>query len=277
MSDRGELVSHENQRLRAEVTSLKSRLAAIEGSRWWRMNPRRLATGAVRQVSSTRRASNGRHETTAEQTAATSSELAARFDAEVVARGAFTETWFTENIDSWEPICAELDGRPSHILEIGSLEGLSASYLLWRLPQARLTCIDTFAGSPELESTSIDFDRVEKVFDANVALVDSERVRKLVGDSRMMLLDVELHGATFDLVFVDGSHHGLDVIVDAALSWRLVADGGIVIFDDYSWAWPGTDRVERPGPAIDAFLSLIDGTYELLFKDDQVAVRKKAA
>ena len=38
--------------------------------------------------------------------------------------------------------------------------------------------------------------------------------------------------ARFDLIYVDGSHIFEDVFVDAFYSWRLLADGGVVAFDD---------------------------------------------
>jgi Methyltransferase domain len=89
-------------------------------------------------------------------------------------------------------------------------------------------------------------------------------------------LELLAAGERFDLVFVDGSHHGLDVLVDAALSWQLLRDGGFLVFDDYVWRELGEDALLRPGVAIDAFLTLVDAKYELLFADDQVGLRKVA-
>ena len=65
--------------------------------------------------------------------------------------------------------------------------------------------------------------RLEDVFDDNVALLDGSRVRKLRGATRSVLPDLVDGGETFDLVYVDASHRVLDVLVDAALSWRLLA------------------------------------------------------
>ena len=80
--------------------------------------------------------------------------------------------------------------------------------------------------------------------------------------------------ARFDLVYVDGSHRGLDVLVDAALSWPLLEVGGVVVFDDYRWALLGDDPLLRPGPAIDAFVSLVSAHGEVISHDRQVALRK---
>jgi predicted O-methyltransferase YrrM len=199
-------------------------------------------------------------------------EHARSFQEQVVARGDFTHDWFTAHIESLETILRLREGRAARLLEIGSFEGLSTCYFLWRLADARVTCVDTFEGSAGLPSG----DRVglEAAFDRNVELVDASRVRKLVGDSRRVLLDLADEPGRFDLVYVDGSHRGLDVLVDAALSWPLVEVGGVVVFDDYRWAMLGEDPLLRPGPAIDAFVGLVSSHGEVVFRDRQVALRK---
>jgi hypothetical protein len=75
-------------------------------------------------------------------------------------------------------------------------------------------------------------------------------------------------------VYVDGSHLGLDVVVDAALAWQLLDAGGCMIFDDYRWAQLGDDPLLRPGVAIDSFLHLVAGKYMTLFTGHQLAIRK---
>ena len=202
--------------------------------------------------------------------------LVCRFRDDVELHGTFTHPWFLGVVRKWEPIFQSLEGQRARILEIGSFEGLSACYMLWRLRDATLTCIDTFAGSPEHVAANIDVSELRATFERNVALVDSSRVRTLVGDSRRVALELLAEGARFDLVFVDGSHYGLDVFVDAALSSQLLGDDGILVFDDYVWGELGEDALLRPGVAIDAFLTLVDAKYELLFADDQVGLRRVA-
>lgn len=198
----------------------------------------------------------------------------AAFHDEIVTRGSFSQDWVTTRFATWHPVFEGLENRPTQILEIGSFEGLSACYLLWKLPEAHITCIDPFIGIPE--HAGIDTPELEEIFDANVALVDPSRVRKLVGSSMHRLLDLAAEEASFDLMYVDGSHLGLDVLVDASLSWQILAPGGVIVFDDYRWNYLGDDPLLRPGKAIDAFREVIEGTYELLFADEQVALRKSS-
>jgi SAM-dependent methyltransferase len=261
----------ENRRLKFELEEAQDRVRAFERSRWQRLHPtnflRRIrARGRAPEVT---RALPGEERPDRVSDAEADGRLA-RFRDEVLARGTFSDDWFTEKAHRWEPIFRSLEGRSVHILEIGSYEGLSTCYLLWRLPDAAVTCVDTFEGSVE-HGPPVD---LEAVFNRNVALVDGSRVRKIVGDSRRVLLDLFADGAQFDLVYVDGSHLALDVIVDASLAWRVLKPGGVLVFDDYDWDVMGDDVLLRPGPAIDAFLGLVNGKHELLFQDRQVAVRK---
>jgi len=195
-----------------------------------------------------------------------------RFQAEVVERGDFSQDWFTVHAGSLEAVLRPLERRAGRMLEIGSFEGLSTCYFLWRLADLEVTCVDTFEGSAGLPSGGRD--GLEGVFDRNIELVDASRVRKLRGDSRRILLDLAEEQSVFDLVYVDGSHRGLDVLVDAALSWPLLAAGGVVVFDDYRWSMLGDDPLLRPGPAIDAFVGLVSVHGEVILHERQVALRK---
>jgi predicted O-methyltransferase YrrM len=278
-----------NRELRRELNHERERLRAIQRSRWWRLHPRRLlGTIDVDGVESVEQTTAPT--TTVEQSAAASPPVAGgrastspddeatttRFRHEVVARGTFTQDWVSPRFSHWAPIFDELDGRPARILEIGSFEGLSACFFLWRLPLASVTCVDPFEGitGGVPEHAGIATPELEAVFDANVALVDSSRVRKLVGDSKRRLLDLSAEGAQFELVYVDGSHLGLDVLVDAALSWDLTAPRGAIVFDDYRFDYLGDDPLLRPGQAIDAFREVVAGKHELVFANEQIALRR---
>lgn len=261
MTDDVDALVAENKRLRRDLRELQARVRALETSRWHRLHPGRLTR---RRQSPRTPVASGRPSARGAGATAGLEPIVVRFRDEMLPRGSFSRDWLTEHVSAWEPILRGLEGSASRILEVGSYEGLSACYLLWRLRDATITCIDTFANSAELES----------IFDANVALVDASRVHKLVGDSRRLLLDLVAGGRQFDLVYVDGSHLGLDVMVDASLSWQLLKPGGTLVFDDYAYRELGDDALLRPGPAIDAFLTVIEGKHELLVRGHQVAVRK---
>ena len=263
----------ENRRLKTELR----RREAIASSRWWRLHPR-LNLQRLRAALRGPPAPPPAAPTTPREPGrplAAPSDLVGRFREDVVEGGVFTQDWFTGHILSWEPMMRTLEGRAAHVLEIGAFEGLSACYVLWRLPDAHVTAVDTFTGSAEHVARDLLPDiSLENAFDANVSAVDASRARKLVGDSKRRLLDLRAEHARFDFVYVDGSHLALDVLIDAALAWPLLAVDGFLVFDDYGWSAVGPDPLLRPGPAIDAFLGLVDGKFELLSKETQLALRK---
>ncbi|MFH1670328.1 MAG: class I SAM-dependent methyltransferase [Patescibacteria group bacterium] len=191
----------------------------------------------------------------------------------------FTTDWFSENIPLWGKLLAHLAGKPHlKFLEIGSWEGRSACWLLQNIlthPTSTLTCIDTFQGSPEhLEDPdwSPALEHLEDVFDRNIAAIGAiERVRKLKGKSASIL--PLLIQEQFDFVYIDGSHFSAEVSTDALLGWKILKQGGLMVFDDYQWA-VAHKLEDRPKPAIDAFLQSKEGEYDLLHKEWQVIVRK---
>jgi hypothetical protein len=62
------------------------------------------------------------------------------------------------------------------------------------------------------------------------------------------------------------------VYQDAVSTWKLMAKGGIVLFDDYGLK---PEAGDVPMPGIDKFISeLPQGSYEIVQKEYQLAVRK---
>lgn len=78
----------------------------------------------------------------------------------------------------------------------------------------------------------------------------------------------------FDLAYIDGLHMGFNVLQDAVLTWNKLKVGGFMIFDDYLWEHQVLDRTLTPKDAVDGFLSVIHGRYELVHIGYQVIIRK---
>lgn len=186
----------------------------------------------------------------------------------------FQVDWFSEQIPWWEEQLARFKGKPNlHFLEVGSFEGRSAVWLLENIltaPTSKLTCIDTFGGSPEHENKQLHISKIERHFRHNIKESGSEeKVIVKKGYSRDLLPG--LTQGTYDCVYIDGSHKASDVLEDAILSKLLLKKGGVIIFDDYIWE-EGDDEWDRPKIAIDAFLEVYKGQYKLLYKGKQVIV-----
>lgn len=189
--------------------------------------------------------------------------------------------WFTKRIPMWLSAFEEcgLADRPEiRALEIGSWEGLSSFFILHTLPNATLTCVDTWEGGDEHKAghaaTETVLSRVEQTFDANLARY-RDRLTKYRGTSFAYLAE---HGGarnSLDLIYVDGSHHCDDVIVDAFKSFEMLRPGGVLIFDDYFWRhYPRA--IDNPAGAINAFLQLKKGAYRVVRVYYQLIIQKVA-
>jgi SAM-dependent methyltransferase len=182
-------------------------------------------------------------------------------------RGRYTQDWFSYHEPHWFLYFGHLAGQPGlQAIEVGSFEGRSACWILERLltgENCRLICVDTFQ----------DYEDQERNFDHNIRMAGcADRIVKLRGCSQQVL--PFLTEESLDFIYVDGSHRAVDVLQDAAACWRLARPGGIIVFDDYEHPLFPDSFGMSAGPAIDAFLSMFRGSYELIFKDWQVALRK---
>lgn len=77
----------------------------------------------------------------------------------------------------------------------------------------------------------------------------------------------------FDIVYVDGSHFGSDVVMDAVYAWDKLRVGGMMILDDYFWRYYAND-FDNPGAAINAFLRIKTGSWQVVHVYNQVILRK---
>jgi hypothetical protein len=205
--------------------------------------------------------------------------------------------WFSGNIPYWLAAFHRhgLFDRPVRVLEVGSWEGLSSRFILDTLPRAHLTCVDVWAGDEEplednfaanlathkgrltqFKSTSyrgLPMSHVEDNFDANLA-PHKGRLTKIKSTS-FEFFSSQLQREQFDLVYIDGSHHCDDVIIDAIQGFDQLKVGGILIFDDYLWR-SYKRRADNPAAAINAFLRLKAGCYDLFMVYAQVILCKTA-
>ncbi len=167
----------------------------------------------------------------------------------------------------WKGIYLNLPA-PNKILEIGSWQGASA--LIWAtlFSDAHITCVDTWQGSDSLDMSNDP----EKLFDFNTTSF-ATRLRKIKSDSLSALPTLIKDNEKFDLIYVDGSHYGENVMMDSILSWQLLKLNGVMIWDDYQWQYSPYGK-NVPKLAIDWFLHCHKGEYRLLFVNKQMIIEK---
>lgn len=191
--------------------------------------------------------------------------------------GQFQERWFDVNIVPWCLTFPKVFSRtdPVRILEIGSWEGRSSLFFLTYFTKGSLTAVDTWLGGDEWDyNATADLSDLETRFDGNVA-PHAERLTKRKGSSLQVLPQMLDEKLKFDIIYVDGSHLADDVLTDAITSWRLLEQGGILIFDDVSAPFYLRMRA-NPAWAINLFLRYHKGSYNILQAGlQQVILQKK--
>ena len=168
------------------------------------------------------------------------------------------------------------DGGRRFFLEVGSFEGRSACWLLQNgLPDdGYLVCIDPFYGVKGFDEAN---NNLRETFDSNIAEVKKPTqtveviedlsyfgVAKVIEDSPLV---------PFKFIYVDGAHNARDTLTDLCMTWGLLAKGGTMLIDDYEWHHAEPEQ-ERPKLAVDCFLEVFKGKYEILFKNYQVGLKK---
>lgn len=178
----------------------------------------------------------------------------------------FTADWFSKNIPTWEKILQRFKGKPNiHYLEIGVFEGMSAFWMLENIlthSTSTITCIDIF------------HKQIEERFYANLKKSGFEdKVTAVKGLSQDLLK--RFNDNSFDIIYTDGGHTAADVLADAVLSWPLLKEEGIIIFDDYIWKKKEYPPQLTPKIAVDAFITIYINHIEVIHQAYQVALKRR--
>ncbi len=178
----------------------------------------------------------------------------------------FTEDWFSGKEGNWLEVLQPFADKPNiHYLEIGVFEGRS---LIWMFQnvltgnKAKATGVDYFHFAPK--------EQVE----ANISLSGFEgRAKLLKGPSQLLLRDLPIN--SFDIIYLDGDHRGRGAMMDLTLSWELLKEGGVLIFDDYTLHSDVNPPEASVKFAADAFVTLFQSEMEVVKKNDWQIFMKK--
>jgi predicted O-methyltransferase YrrM len=174
----------------------------------------------------------------------------------------FGDYFSTENrLDWWNEHLKPLAYKPINYLEVGIYEGRS---MLWML--------DNVLKHPDSTATGIDVLIRSHYMENLVRSGACEKVTNLRGRSQDILHT--LPKSSFDVIYIDGSHLGQDVLVDAVLSFELLKVGGLLIFDDYKWYTDWASEI-RPGIAIDSFVTMYRNQLQFVHRGYQLVVKKR--
>lgn len=153
----------------------------------------------------------------------------------------FTTDWFTRHKKLWDSLIEQV--KPRKILEIGSFEGRTTSYMIEKCGQwhpTEIFCVDAWEDNlKDSDKQQSPMCEVKRRFDKNVKLAQKTTacdvtVYPFVADSVLGLSQIASQNIRdFDLIYVDGSHIASTVLFDAAMAFQLCRVGGAIVFDDF--------------------------------------------
>lgn len=154
--------------------------------------------------------------------------------------------------------------QPARIFEMGTYDGATTLLLARNAPNASIYTLDL---APESAvKASVAHEAENAAAGAGMRFAggpESARITQLYGDSRAF--DFSPWAGTIDLVLVDAGHDYDCAKPDTDNAFRLLAPGGLILWDDYVVGWPGVVRaVDESRRAIKRFAST-----DLAFYDDR--------
>ena len=142
----------------------------------------------------------------------------------------FSEKWFLNNFEVFHHYLPKNINANFSYLEIGSYEGLSALNILFSYKNSKVTAIDLWGKSNiNSESINVNFNEVEGKFNKNLEGYEYSKIKK---DSVVALREILKKNIFFDIIYIDGSHNGEDILCDAIECYKLLNSEGIIIIDD---------------------------------------------
>jgi hypothetical protein len=152
------------------------------------------------------------------------------------------------------PAFSELIGqvRPKLIVEAGTWKGGSAIHMADQVVaaglDAQIVCVDTWLGALEFWTSQDDPKRYKSLqlkngypqvyyqFLANVCHKGhQQRIIPFPQTSTHGALWLRYFGFTAELIYIDASHEEEDVYADLLAYWEVLAPGGVMFGDDWSW------------------------------------------
>ena len=149
---------------------------------------------------------------------------------EIIKKKNFSSYWFLNNYNIFHYFLPQDYNEKFCYLEIGSYEGLSAFNVLYYYKNSKVTAIDLWDKcNSNSKSLNVNFSEVEKNFEENL---NGYNYNKIKNDSVTALRKLLRQKNYFDVIYIDGSHNGEDILSDAIESFKLLKNNGIMIFDD---------------------------------------------
>ena len=150
---------------------------------------------------------------------------------EYIKKKYINDRWFLNNFDIINYFLPKDMNKKFSYLEVGSYEGLSSLNILKFYKNANATFVDIWdLPNSNSKSLSSNFKKIEKRFDMNMK--EFKSFKKIKQDSLVAIRNFIKINKKFNYIYIDGSHNGEDVISDAIEGFKILKNGGVMIFDD---------------------------------------------
>ena len=184
----------------------------------------------------------------------------------------FEEKWFLNNFEVFNYFLPKDTNQKFNYLEIGSYEGLSLLNVVFFYKNVFATAVDIWS-KPNFNSEDIglNLNKAEKNFDDN--LKNFKNFKKKKNDSVIELRNLIQKKFLYDFIYIDGSHNGDDVIVDAVESFKILKKNGIMIFDDAMVKFDVSKKYQT-FEGIISFLNMFKKEIKILYLRNIIVIKK---
>ena len=198
-------------------------------------------------------------------------KIAKDFDQYVKKDLSLSFNWFGQNSQIWIHFFKKfnLEKKKIDILEIGSFEGLSASFFLRYLKKSKLVTVDS------LNKNTLFYRNFKK----NKKKLRSFKFHNITSNNFFKKYEKD----KYDIIYIDGGHDCNAVINDGKSSFKILKKNGILIFDDLLYEYKNKIDIKRKIKKIESdfviggvllFLSKFKN-IEILYAGHQLIVKKK--
>ena len=196
----------------------------------------------------------------------------------------FSQPWLAMIRAEWVQRTSHLRHQKLRILELGSFEGASTTWILDNLmnhDESNLIAVDTFEGGMEhqkgpdgQDSYNLSSWPLLHRFKSNVSQSHNyDKLTFMKSTTLAALLTLRRQNRMFDFIYIDASHVAIDVLSDAIMCWHMLPVGGMMVFDDFSWKGYLEDCY-NPRIAIEGFLACVKPEVESEETESQMWVKR---
>jgi predicted O-methyltransferase YrrM len=164
----------------------------------------------------------------------------------------------------WDKYLSHFINTKNNILEIGSHTGKPTSWFLNNLcnnPESLVYALNT---REDTDGNNINYLKIDQEFEHNTQKTNKTKQLIIIKNNPSNVLDNSLLYNKYNIIFINASHKTTNIMNESILSWQLLEDKGILIFDDYKY-----DKLQ-----LDKFIDIFVSELNIINIDYQLIVQK---